>query len=103
MSQQPSGESQTVSIRGRKLVQMVLAPLALVAFVVLVLDWKFPDVNFLEIPEGLLFLVCFSIFGLYLGVTLLTWRCPKCRTYLGKGLAPSSCPGCGVLFSEAVE
>jgi len=103
MSQQPPSESQTASISGRKLVHMVLGPLALVAFVVIVLVWKFPELNFLEITEGLLFGVCFAVFGLYLAVTFLTWRCPNCRTFLGKDWDPRSCPSCGVRFTNAAH
>src|SRR5262249_33706765 len=78
MNHKPPSASQTTSIHGRRLVQQrVLGPLAVVAWVVMVLVWKFPGVNFLKIPVPLLFGVCVAVFGLYLAVTALAWRCPK--------------------------
>lgn len=35
----------------------------------------------------IIFLVAFSFYN---------WRCPACRRYLGRGLGPKFCPGCGV-------
>ena len=28
--------------------------------------------------------------------SLLNWRCPACKTYLGKEISPNFCPKCGV-------
>lgn len=32
--------------------------------------------------------------------TLINWRCPACGKYLSKRVDPSSCPGCGVKFTD---
>ena len=39
-----------------------------------------------------------AFFGLVLAVLVFSWRnwrCPACDRYLGKGMSPKFCPGCG--------
>lgn len=42
-------------------------------------------------------LIVFMIFAFgVLIVSLINWRCPACRKYLGRGFPPTYCPKCGV-------
>jgi hypothetical protein len=57
-----------------------------------------------EKGSGLLFGVSFAVWAplvvaALVGVvvfSLVNWRCPACRGYLGKGFSPRFCPRCGV-------
>jgi hypothetical protein len=31
-----------------------------------------------------------------MGFSLKNWRCPACNKYLGRGINPRYCPGCGI-------
>ena len=42
------------------------------------------------VPVALVVIVGFVVF------TLVNWRCPACKSYLGKGIGPSFCRKCGV-------
>ena len=40
-----------------------------------------------------------SMVGIIVGVgvfSLINWRCPGCKAYLGKSFSPRYCPRCGV-------
>ena len=45
---------------------------------------------------GLLTVACVAGWG----VTLAFWRCPSCRSMLGKALYHRNCPSCGVSFEN---
>ena len=92
---------RSTSLRTRKLIQMSLGPPAVLAMLLIVLVWKVPDLNVFDVPEGALFAACFGVAGLYLVLTFVTWRCPSCRTYLGRERNPESCPRCGVRFTDS--
>ena len=94
---------RTASVRARKRLQLFLGPPAVLALLLIVLVWKWPAANVLDVPEWALFSACFAVVGLYLLLTFVTWRCPNCRAYLGRERDPSSCTACGTRFTESVE
>jgi hypothetical protein len=105
MSEPGPNESRirTTSLRARKLLQLALLPPTVIAFVVIVVAWKFPDLVPAEIPESVIYIVGFGVVALYFLVTLMAWRCPECGAYLGRELHPACCPRCGVSFTDGGE
>lgn len=54
-------------------------------------------------PEGVFGIPAVVIAPISIGVVIgilifsvINWRCPACRRYLGRGMSPRFCPKCGV-------
>lgn len=77
--------------------QLVILPvvLALIALV-----WVRESATFHEIADK--DPVALGAFAVVLGglaFSWFNWRCPGCKSSLGKGTTPEHCPGCGVSLS----
>jgi hypothetical protein len=77
-----------VSIRLRRRMQYVFGAPAVAALLVMFLVWKFPDLNFWNMPLLPLFTMCAAVVVGYLAMTFLTWRCPLCNGFFGRELHP---------------
>jgi hypothetical protein len=89
-----------VSLGGRRRILFVFAAPAIVAFLVMLLVWKFPDANLWNVPELPLFLGCLAVILVSVAAIFLTWRCPECGSYLGRDPRPVCCARCGVYFED---
>jgi hypothetical protein len=98
MDQEAPDNSEPIALGWRKVVLWVFAAPAIGAFLVVLLVWKFPALNVLQIPEAILFGVGSAVFVSCLVAVLVLWRCPRCRAYLGRESNPDRCPRCGVNF-----
>jgi hypothetical protein len=47
------------------------------------------------VPVGALGPAFFALVLAVLAFSWRNWRCPACDRYLGKGMSPKFCPGCG--------
>ena len=50
--------------------------------------------NNLLIGVFIAIIIIFSVF------TLMNWRCPSCKGWLGRGISPNYCRNCGVRLQE---
>jgi hypothetical protein len=52
------------------------------------------------LPTQLVLPVCFFVFIAGVIFSLINWRCPVCKGYLGKSFAPRYCQQCGAQLQE---
>lgn len=69
----------------RRFARQIIVPLVAILLLLILLLVEPKVVGPLSIPG----LIALGIF------TFVNWRCPGCNRYLGRGLSPSYCPGCG--------
>jgi len=79
------------SFKKRQKIQILVIPIAILGFFLIML------INPISIIFGF-----FIILGCLI-ITLRSWRCPNCNTYLGRGLYYRQCPKCKVPFRLAEE
>ena len=79
--------------RRRQIVVTIPAVVVIIAWVLMAEDaMPLPA----GVPQGAALVVFFAaVFGM-LVFSLFNWRCPACRSYLGKGISPRFCRHCGV-------
>jgi hypothetical protein len=100
MEENSPDKTTPVSIGMRKTVVAVAGVPTVIAFVLILLQYKdFIEVETFGIPETPFYVVCFSVCAAFFLLAILTWRCPACGTYLGREFGVSHCPGCGVPFA----
>jgi len=87
----------TVFRRRRLRQQLVVVP-AVLGMVALV--WVHETAAAGELAEKDPFAVgAFAVVVLSLAFSWWNWRCPACRTPLGRGTSPRRCPECGAPFA----
>lgn len=52
------------------------------------------------IPGQLVLPVCLGVVVIGVIFTLVNWRCPVCKSYLGKGFGPRYCQKCGAQLQD---
>ncbi len=77
----------------RELVQYVVGALGLAAVVALfVVSHRTPSlIGDVDVRHATV-----AVLGTAYGLTYWNWRCPACRTYLGRRVRMKHCPNCGV-------
>ena len=95
-TEQEAAPDATIIARFKKIrTRQLLATVpALLAMVMLVMLEDHPDGFFGLPPKVLIAASIGCIIGLLI-FSLVNWRCPACKKYLGKGFGPNFCPGCG--------
>ncbi len=95
---QPPGATE-YSLAVRKACVIVLAIPLCAVFLVMVLHHKaWINIEDYGIPENFLYYGGLGIILVGFLPIFAIWRCPACRSYLGRGVSPDSCPKCGVRF-----
>jgi hypothetical protein len=96
----PSSDNEPVySLATRKAIVVLLALPILVIFTVMLLHHKaIINVENLGIPENYLYFGGLAVILAGVIPIVVAWRCPNCRSYLGKEFNPRSCPHCGARF-----
>ncbi len=90
-------ETQDVKkeFKKRKKRQMIIS-FSLIPLIFLMLFLaNHPENNFTGLSREALFYGFTGIFIIGFVLSLLNWRCPSCRKYLGKQFNPKFCPKCG--------
>ena len=83
----------------RKIVVVVCAIPAIAAFTAILLNYKgLIDVADFGLPDAPFYIGAFVTCVVAILPILLIWRCPACRTYLGREFDPERCPVCGARF-----
>jgi rubrerythrin len=99
MSTQPPSDAPVHSLAARKILVVVLGIPAAAAFTALLLQYKgLVDVEAFGLPENYLYVAAFAVIVLAIVAIVIIWRCPGCRTYLGREFNPARCPSCGAQF-----
>ncbi|MBP7274977.1 MAG: hypothetical protein KBA51_02105 [Kiritimatiellae bacterium] len=83
--------------RRRQLIAVV--PIMGALFPLFMLDHAGPDGLF-GIPTAVLGPVCIAIMIAGVVFSLINWRCPACKSYLGKAMHPRFCQKCGAQLQE---
>ena len=55
-----------------------------------------PEASFVGIPRNILEIATVVVTVGVVYFSLLNWRCPSCKGYLGKSINPKFCSKCGV-------
>jgi hypothetical protein len=84
----------------RKLRQLLAAIPAIAAIVPLVMAENAGPDGVWGVPIKVLAPVCIVVVLAVLGFSLVNWRCPACKGYLGKKMSPRFCSRCGVQLQE---
>jgi hypothetical protein len=99
MDENSPDKTTPVSIGARKVILAVVGVPMVAAFVLVLLQYKgLVEVEDFGIPETPFYIACFSAFAVFFLVAIVTWRCPKCGSYLGREFGVPNCPRCGVPF-----
>ena len=79
-----------------KRIRQLLLAVPLVAAVVLII-WAgdSPGTEIFGIPSAYLTYATIAYLIFYAVFSIVNWRCPSCRRYLGKGINPRFCSKCG--------
>ena len=80
--------------RKRQGIQFLSIAVALLLIVLLALVQKRPDL-FGEISKKTIAGLQLIVIAAFIGVTLVNWRCPACRKYLGPDINRAQCKKCG--------
>jgi hypothetical protein len=103
MDQQLPRRTQTTALGWRlPLARAIIVPTG-VALLVAICVWYFPDLNFLPVSDQVFVGTCLAVSIAGLVTYFIVWRCPECKSYLGKESCPGHCPHCGVRFTETNE
>ena len=86
------------SLASKRTRQLFFGALIVIPFAIILLVWKFPDLWVFDVSEWYLFGPGFAIILVGFLLTVLNWRCPECKAYLGREFRPRNCRTCGVLF-----
>ncbi|MCC7491212.1 MAG: hypothetical protein IT204_02640 [Fimbriimonadaceae bacterium] len=52
------------------------------------------------LPANVVAIGCLVVVLAVVGFSLVNWRCPACRAYLGKGISPRFCQRCGAALQR---
>lgn len=81
--------------RKRQIILVLIAvPVALIYafFDRTLMPWGIPQ----QLIQGFMVLVILSL-AIF---SFINWRCPSCKKFLGKGINPKFCSGCGVKLQD---
>lgn len=81
--------------RKRRTIQFGLVALAVVALVLVLADVGLTG----EGTASVLTAISAVVVVLVLVASLINWRCPACKRYLGRGFVPKFCRHCGASLS----
>jgi len=99
MTTQQSQDVPVYSLTLRKILMVAFAVPLVAGFVLVLLQYKgLVNVEDFGIPKNSAYVGGFAASFIGLISIFVVWRCPGCRTYLGKEPNPSNCSGCGAKF-----
>lgn len=96
MEQNAMHPTVSSEFKKRKMRQMIAAIPAILMVVLLLATEKAGPAGLAGIPITLLAPAALAVILAVVAFSLLNWRCPSCRKYLGKQFSPRFCPKCGV-------
>ncbi|MCB1195840.1 hypothetical protein KDK77_06620 [bacterium] len=83
------------SFKKKKSLQVIFS-LPLIASIVGIILLKKGFLGQVDKTYGDILYLCAIInVAVYAGVTIINWRCPSCKSYLGRNTSISFCPSCG--------
>ncbi len=95
----PTDDIPVYPLGRRKAVMIAYAVPFIAALTAILIHHKgLVNVEDFGLPEEYLYAVGFAVMVAAFVVLLFAWRCPRCRSYLGREASPASCPKCGALF-----
>jgi hypothetical protein len=84
----------------RKRKQIIISIPMMLAIVSIFFSGDGPDSEIFGISSSIYLPVFIAVFlGMFV-FSLINWRCPSCRKYLGRGMNPKHCSGCGVQLHD---
>jgi hypothetical protein len=97
MMEQKSGDPNVMSeFKQKKTRQLLAAIPAVLAIVPLVIAEDVGPNGLWGIPIIVLAPICLVVILGVLVFSLINWRCPGCKGYLGKKISPRFCSKCGI-------
>jgi hypothetical protein len=81
--------------KAKRIRQLLLAVPLVAAVVFLIWSEDRPGTAILGIPSAHLTYATIAYLIFYAVFSIVNWRCPSCRSYLGKGINPRFCSKCG--------
>lgn len=73
---------------------IAVVPFVVALFPLFMLDDAGPDGLF-GIPTAVIGPVCIAVVIVMFIFSFMNWRCPACKSYLGKAISPRFCQKCG--------
>ncbi len=81
--------------KAKRVRQLLLAAPLVIAVVFLIWSEDRPGTALFGIPPTYLTYATIAYVVFYAVFSIMNWRCPSCRSYLGKGINPRFCSKCG--------
>lgn len=95
MDDSQSADEIVAEFKRRQKRQLIATIPLLIAMPIVVVGTQTQGPTVFGMPSILAAKIGVVLFVGSIGYTLKNWRCPKCSRYLGRAIAPASCPSCG--------